>query len=98
MAEMKGPWATYEWATPRRLWYRIFWRWIPGVEISVKWPRGENCDPNEIYRPWLETHVGRQGWDWDWRMANNDAYLDRLTIRIRRRRSHMASIMALKWG
>jgi hypothetical protein len=32
------------------------------------WPT--NSDPNYVYREWLESHVGIQGVDWDWRIRS----------------------------
>ena len=63
---------------PEALW----WKFVQGPEIVVKWPNGwavmhensdgsrvsiESADPNDHYRPWLEQNVGRQGWDWNWK-------------------------------
>lgn len=58
----------------------LWWRFMPGVKITVEWPIGlteadhlgnqiYSADPNNHFRPWLEQHVGRQGWDWDWRLG-----------------------------
>ena len=58
----------------------------------------ESADPNDHYRPYLEEHVGRQGWDWNWGMGGNNATEDRLTIKIRRKYSHHATILAMKWN
>jgi hypothetical protein len=99
---------------------RLWWRFMPGTVISVRWPRGEiiideehplwdwtvgpskyrveSADPNDHYRPELEQRVGRQGWDWQWGMADRDATTDRLTIKIRRKHARWASYFALKWG
>ena len=59
---------------------------------------GFSADPNDHYRPWLETNVGRQGWDWNWGMANNDATQDRLTIKIRQKKAGYATIASLMWN
>ena len=63
---------------PEALW----WKFVQGPEISVKWPSGwvllhedqdggkvstDSADPNDHYRPWLEENVGKQGWDWNWK-------------------------------
>lgn len=94
-------------------WERLWWRFVPGVVISVRWPRGwavleehpdgsktsvNSADPNDHYRPWLEQHVGRQGWDWNWGMGNRDATLDRLTIKIRQRHAKYATIASMRWS
>lgn len=92
---------------------KLWWRFMPGVVINVRWPRGwvvldddgqggqtaiESTDPNDHYRPELTKLVGRQGWDWNWGMGSHDATEDRLTIKIRRRHAQWASYFALKWG
>ncbi len=58
----------------------------------------DSADPNDHYRPWLEQHVGRQGWDWNWGMADRDATDNRLTIKIRQKYAEHATIAALKWA
>lgn len=98
----------------------LWWRFMPGVTITVRWPRGqvqvgpghregwsgtgeyfeyvESSDPNDHYRPWLEQHVGRQGWDWNWRLFGNNVAEDCQTIKIRRPKTHWCSIIALQWN
>ena len=77
----------------------LWWRFMPGVTITVRWPRDmESSDPNDHYRPWLEQHVGRQGWDWNWGLFGNNAAEDCLTIKIRRPKTHWCSIIALQWN
>jgi hypothetical protein len=118
--------AIYRW--DKKHWYpcgmnikdKLWWRFIPGVVINVKWPRGQvkvgpshregwsgyglefeyvdSADPNDHYRPWLEQHVGRQGWDWNWGMSSSDATENRLTIKIRQRHAKYATIAALIWS
>lgn len=88
---------------------------MPGTEIEVPWPRGwlvletsddgstlavETSDPNDHYRPWLEANVGRQGWDWDWRIgvvAAQTEVQDTLVIKFRRKKEKYATIAKLKW-
>lgn len=91
--------------TPRSLWHHVWWRVMPGVEVVVKWPRGSlvvdnelipSADPNDHYRPFLEKHLGWQGWDWDWRIDN--VANDTLRIKIRRRHKELATMLALKWA
>jgi len=92
---------------------KLWWRFMPGVIINVRWPRGwvvlcedadggqtsvDSADPNDHYRPWMEKHVGRQGWDWNWGMADRDATDNRLTIKIRQKYAEHATIAALKWA
>ena len=60
----------------------------------------QSADPNDHYRPWLEQHVGRQGWDWDWRIgkvATTTGERDTIRIKIRRGRAKYATIAALRW-
>jgi hypothetical protein len=100
---------------------KLWWRFMPGVVINVKWPVGqvkvdpdlqhgiwsgygtgveyvESADPNDHYRPWLEEHVGKQGWNWNWGLGNNDAAENRLTIKIRQKHEKYATIAALRWS
>ncbi len=93
---------------------QLWWRFVPGVVINVKWPNGPvikefmdqyrsdrellSADPNDHYRPWMEQHVGRQGWDWNWGMAGNDVSENRLTIKIRRKYQDCAIIAKLQWS
>jgi hypothetical protein len=109
------------WPMGLNLWQKLWWRFIPGVVIKVKWPRGNivvdhndprwvdlggavwvdlgfSADPNDHYRWYLEKHVGRQGWDWNWGLADRDATDDCLTIKIRRKYADHATIMALQWS
>lgn len=60
-----------------------------------------SADPNDHYRPWLEEHVGRQGWDWDWRIGKVATVThdrDTIRIKIRRGRAEYATIAALRWA
>jgi hypothetical protein len=92
---------------------KLWWQFMPGVVINVRWPVGEirikqeesniwdyvrSADPNDHYRPWLEKNVGKQGRDWNWGMANNDASENRLTIKIRKSKSNYAVIALLRWN
>ena len=98
----------------------LWWRWMPGVTIKVKWPVGNvivlptddgfdwavgttpqeifSADPNHHYRPWMESNVGRQGWDWNWRLIDNDIAENVLSIKFRRGKESWASIVALRWA
>ena len=58
----------------------------------------DSADPNDHYRPWMEKHIGEQGWDWNWGMADRDATDNRLTIKIRRKYAKYAIIAALQWS
>lgn len=64
----------------------------------------ESADPNDHYRPWLEYNVGRQRWDWDWRIgyiaADNLAGtvgVDTLLIKVRMGKSKWAVVASLMW-
>jgi len=98
--------------TPRNLWHDIWWRYMPGEEVVVKWPNGPvikefidqyktddqllSADPNDHYRPYLEQHVGQQAWDWDWRIDN--VATDTLRIKIRRKHKNYAIMLSLMWA
>jgi hypothetical protein len=58
----------------------------------------DSADPNDHYRPWLEKHVGNQGWDWNWGMGGMDATENRLTIKIKQRHQEHAIIAKLMWS
>ena len=61
---------------------------------------GTSADPNDHYRWWLEKNVGRQGWDWNWRIGRVSAETnvrDSLVIKFRRGREKWASLAALQW-
>lgn len=100
---------------------KIWWRFMPGVVLNLRWPAGNivvndqdprwadiggavwvdlgfSSDPNDHYRPWFEKNVGRQGWDWDWGMADRDVTLNRLTVKIRRKKAQYATIAAMRWS
>lgn len=57
----------------------------------------ETADPNFWYRPELEELVGKQGWDWDWCLKDDDISTNRLTIKFRFDKKHFATIFKLKW-
>ena len=99
----------------------LWWKFMPGTTIKVKWPNGPmiqehidqyktdeellSADPNDHYRPALEQNVGKQGWDWDWRIGSIKADngfgttgYDTLLIKMRKGRDEYATIATLKWG
>jgi len=67
----KQKWIEQEYSNMR--WYRhrflefIYWNLPFGEIVTIKWPTGNN--PDDIWRPWLEKNLGRQGYKWDWRMS-----------------------------
>ena len=100
---------------------KVWWYFVPWIEINVKWPVGyvsvdpeypnpnwidqgseskirHSADPNDHYRPFMEKWIGRQGPDWQWYLANNDAAENRLTIRMRRKFAVYASHIAIMWN
>lgn len=97
------------------LWGYIWWKFVPGQVITVRWPNGPmirdfedqyktdeqlfSADPNDHYRPWLETYVGKQGWDWNWKPGMGTGYnIDTVIIKFRRNKNVFASIASLKWS
>jgi hypothetical protein len=110
----------FEYNVRLKMWEKLWWRFMPGEVVKLKWPRGMvevgvnsrafdgtvneipqtrwSADPTDHYRPWLEANIGRKGWDWDWRMTDNDAAENRLTLKIRRKHSHHVTLIALKWS
>lgn len=92
---------------------KLWWKLIPGETVKVKWPIGwvvlkedsvggmtqvESADPNDHYRPWMEKHVGRQGWDWDWCLKDNDIADNHLTIKIRQGKVQYLTHIGLMWS
>lgn len=93
------------------IWDNIWWKFVPGVIITVKWPIDQqvqfemgdgstvtstNSDPNDHYRPNLENMCGKQGRDWDWRIGS---IMDNtLEIKLRKKHAGAASYFALLWG
>jgi hypothetical protein len=100
---------------------KLWWRFMPGTVINVRWPAGNivvndedprwqdmggavwvdlgfSADPNDHYRYWLEKNVGKQGWDWNWGMADTDAIENRLTIKIRQSKAKYATIAKVLWS
>ena len=91
-----------------------WWRWMPGETVSVAWPNGPiikehmdqyrtdeqllSADPNDHYRPFLEKNVGRQGWDWNWGLRDNNAAENRLTIKVRKQHAKWLTMAALMWS
>jgi len=62
------------------------------------WVEFDSADPNDFYRPWMEQHVGRQKWDWDWGFVGNDASDNCLTIKVRQKHEKYATIMLMMWS
>lgn len=89
-----------------RVMFPFWWNLVPGYVVTVPWPRGwtemdhlgnqmESSDPNDHYRPWLEANVGRQGWDWDWRLSDN---CRDLMVRFRRGKRDSMVQFSMKWA
>lgn len=98
----------------------LWWRFMPGEMITVKWPVGQvkvgprhrygwsgygpefeyvnSADPNDHYRPWLEKNVGKQGWDWNWGLRDNNSAENRLTIKVRKKHTKWLTMAALMWS
>lgn len=88
-----------------KLWFSL----MAGRSLVMPWPTGwtqtddngvsyESADPNDHWRPWLEANVGRQGWDWDWRLAQSlVGYHDNLEITFRRGREEAMMRFAMRW-
>ena len=70
------------------------WDWTLGPSRYIV----ESADPNDHYRPWMEQNVGKQGWDWDWCMRDNDAAENKLTVKFRRGKEQYATLFSLKWS
>ena len=101
-----------------KIFNKLWWRWALGATIQLPWPPATTFtdqhgahrhtdDPNYYYRPWLEEHCGRQGWDWDWhtvwrrdvfRVYNNPYHLDdAVEIKFRKGKESIAVLAKLRW-
>jgi len=96
--------------------HALWWRFVPGETITVTWPTGWavlnddtqggttqvlSSDPNDHFRPWLEKNVGKQGWDWNWRISqvgDGTSNMGCLDIKFRKSKAKWASLFLLKWG
>jgi hypothetical protein len=92
------PWPKKEWIT------------LPGQcrSCQIQNPCAHTNDPNDHYRPYLEKHVGKQGWDWDWRIQvgnsmwtpgyeDQDIQSDKVVIKFRKGKEKWASITTIMW-
>ncbi len=70
------------------------WDWTIGPSKY----KVESADPNDHYRQWMEQNVGKQGWDWDWCMRDNDITENKLTIKFRKSKEHFATMALLRWS
>jgi hypothetical protein len=89
----------------RNNWLSVWLKIIPTKTITVPWPDHKwhriytdvyalmPSDPNEVYRPWLEKHVGKQHIDWDWNIASYDGSL--LEIKFRKGKYKWATLFKL---
>ena len=78
---------------------KLWWKYMPGPTIKVKWPsNAESADPNDVYRPTLERLVGKQGWDWNWRVWYNDVNDNTISIKFRTGKEKYATLLALQWS
>lgn len=67
------------------------------VDLDAVCAEFDSADPNDHMRPWLEENVGRQRWDWDWALLDDDVQENKLTIKLRAGKTRYASCIALKW-
>jgi hypothetical protein len=75
----------------------FFWYLIPGTKVKLDIVN----DPTEL-SDWLEHTVGKNGedWEWEWEWGldkNNLAYELYYIIKIRKRRSHLISLLLLRF-
>lgn len=71
------------------------WRdWGGAVWVNL----GFSADPNDHYRHWIEKHIGRQGWHWNWRMEDNDAADNCLTLKVCKSKAKYATLAGIQWS
>ena len=89
----------------------LWWKLVPGTTAIVKWPQEtwltihddgdggkvdvQTNDPNDHYRPYLEKNVGKQGIDWNWRIASVEG--NTLAIKFRKGKEKWATIITIMW-
>lgn len=93
----------------RRLWPRLWWKLMRYESVVLPWPKNawtvmdhlgtqiQSSDPNDHWRPWLEENVGRQGWDWDWRLVQLINGYDHVEVGFRRGKTDAKTAFALRW-
>ena len=72
----------------------LYWKFSFGTTINVEWPRHPSSDPNDCWREYLETNVGKQNRHWQWRHFPYDGN----RIEIKFLRSEDAMMFVLKYG
>lgn len=83
----------------RKFIHDSWWRLMPGTVVKVQWPvGGYSADPNDHYRAWMEENVGRQCWDWDWDLRDDDCLTNRLSIKFRKGKESQAIDAVLRWS
>ena len=71
-------------------WYRLSYK------VIVEWPPG---DPNDIWRDWLETKVGKQGLTWDWRLSDESyTQWERSKIEVGFNNPMKATWFSMRWA
>lgn len=88
-------------------WWSFWWYCMTATEIVLPWPAefikpdeyGDcyfSSDPNEIWRPELESNVGTQHIDWDWDIDKKIP--NAIAIKFRRGKKDWATYFKLKWS
>lgn len=75
-----------------KTWRKVLWTIVPTVSVTLPWPHD---DPNNLWRPWLEEHIGMQGWSWDWRISQNCYDVE---ILVRRNKAKYLTAFLLRWS
>ena len=96
-----GPWMRFK-ETNRYFWrnfkQRLYWKFMTGAVVNVPWPADNvSADPNDHYRAWLETNIGKQGRDWQWDCHYTESGIYDLQIVVSRAKKQYASMIALMW-
>jgi len=105
MDVMSGYYFHAAWVSPSFWWQRFWWSSIDGVIITIPWSTYSKSSimPDHDLKNWLETHVGRKGWDWDWRLSLNPADFREIRfglidIKFRKSKADLATLTLLKWS
>ena len=101
---MSGFYFHIDWLLPRFWWQRFWWNSISGTTITLPWGgTGSSVLPPDEWKDWLNKHVGRKGWDWDWRLSYNpnnpmELRFGLIDIKFRKGKDEFAALVLLKWS
>ncbi len=101
---MSGFYFHREWLLPSFWWQRFWWTSLGGIIITVPWggTSVSSLLPPDEWKQWMDKHVGKKGWDWDWRLSINpknpqELRFGLIDIKFRPGKEDLATLVLLKW-